>query len=309
MKAVQRPRVAIVGSANADLVVNVDRRPLAGETVIGSDLEVFPGGKGANQAAAAGMSGSNAVFVGCIGSDANGEVILESLSGRNVDVSQVQRVNRPTGAAIILLTPDGENSIVVSPSANSLVTKEVVHSTFPAWEDADIVVLNLEIPMDTIENVISMAANKGIRVLLNAAPSLPFDSGLNRYCDPLVVNEHEAQAVLGGKRATFEEMASNILDLGFPSVVITLGGEGAVFADAHSVSRVSAYKVPVVDTTGAGDAFVGALATGLASGKTIAEAVEFSTAMSALSVQKKGAQSSYPDRQQVEEFISSKPAR
>ncbi|MEG0161538.1 MAG: ribokinase, partial [Aurantimicrobium sp.] len=201
------PAVAVLGSANADLVVEVDRRPAGGETIIGSDLQQFAGGKGANQSAACAKAGSSTLFVGCVGEDSNGEFLVRSLEQAGVDVSSVNRIAKPSGTAIIFLTPDGENSIVVSPGANAAFDVEIAKATQPVWSRADAVVMNFELPMATVNYVAAAAATHNQRVILNAAPAFSVDEATLRVCDPLVVNEHEAEVVLGEKLDNYERVA------------------------------------------------------------------------------------------------------
>lgn len=302
--------VVVVGSANADLVVQVPRRPGGGETLLGGDLQLLPGGKGANQAAAAGRCGADVAFVGCVGGDANGGFLRAQLEAAGVDTSRLAEADRPTGTAIILLTPDGENSIVVSPGANHAFDLAQADRTEAAWSSARVVVLSLEIPKDAAFHVASRAASAGARVILNAAPSTRIDGEILAVCDPLIVNEHEALEVLGvgaddPDAEHYDRLAERLHEAGARSVVVTLGGDGAVIADTDGSSRVPAYRVRAVDTTGAGDAFVGAVAGELAAGATLRDAVRFATAVSAVSVQRVGAQSSYADRAEVEAFIAS----
>ena len=300
--------VVVLGSANADLVVHVDRRPGGGETLLGGDLQVFPGGKGANQAAAAARSGSQVTFLGALGRDGNADFLRQSLAEAGVDTSHVLTVDRPTGTAMVLLTPDGENSIVVSPGANMTIDVAAAESVSEFWLSAEVLVLNLEIPLTAVAHVIERADAAGVRVLLNAAPAQSFDPTTLARCNPLVVNEYEARVVLNDASipadASFEFLAERLLAVGVPTLVITLGAEGALVADGSGIRRVAAYRVDAVDTTGAGDAFVGAMAAELSRGVDLDQAVAFATAMSAVAVQRLGAQSSYADRAEVEQFIA-----
>ena len=297
-------RVTVIGSANIDFVVELPRRPDAGETLLGSDLRRFAGGKGANQAAAAARMGAETSFSGCVGADENGSFVCSQLAESGVDVSGVIRVDRPTGTALVLVTPDGENSIVVSPGANHALDVEFAEKKGDEWVDADIVVLNLESPLRAVEHIAAMAAHRGIRLLLNAAPAEQLSAETLALCDPLVVNEHEARVLLGDEGASsFAVLAERFLDRGVRSVVITLGAAGAVFGDSTGIATVPAFAVDVVDTTGAGDAFVGATASELARGCGLREAVAFASAVAALSVQSVGAQSSYPNRREVRDFL------
>lgn len=297
--------VAVIGSANVDLVVEVARRPEAGETLSGSDLRTFAGGKGANQAAAAARSGARTSFFACVGADDHGVALRAQLSSAGVDVSRVRSVDRPTGTALVLVTPDGENSIVVSPGANHALDVAAATARIDEWSGADMLVLNLETPLRTVEHVVAIAGERGIRMLLNAAPAALLDTRTLAVCDPLVVNEHEARTLLSDPHSAFADLARRFLEQGVRSVVITLGAAGALFGDGDGIEVVPAFAVPVVDPTGAGDAFVGALACELTRGAVLRDAVRFATAFAAVSVQSLGAQSSYPDRSAVEEWIAS----
>jgi ribokinase len=290
--------IAGIGSANADLVVQVSRRPAGGETILGSDLVITPGGKGANQAVAASLIGGDVRFVGCVGDDPYGEMLRASLAGAGADVSGLSSVPGATGCALIFVTPDGENSIVVAPGANGEVTPAYLHDCEHAWVAADVVVLQLEIPMDAVELVAGECRSRGTRLMLNAAPAAVLAASVLEGCDPLVVNESEAMILLGEPPEAWtdpEDVARRLLGMGPKSVVITLGASGALAMGADgTVHREPGRKVEAVDTTGAGDAFVGALATVLAAGRTLAEGLVTATDVAALSVQRPGAQSSYP---------------
>ena len=297
-----RRTVAVIGSANADLVVRVDRRPGPGETLSGSDLVVLPGGKGANQAVAAARAGAETSFCGCVGDDAYAATLRRSLTEAGVDLDALASVDAPTGTALVLVTPDGENSIVVSPGANARVDVAHVERTSAHWVDADVVVLDLEVPLATVAHAAATATG---RVLLNAAPAARLDADLLASCDPLVVNEHEARAVLDlGPDVDEGEALDRLLAAGARSVVLTLGGRGAVVATAHGRQAVAALTSEVVDSTGAGDCFVGALAAGLAAGDDLVEAARYANAAAALSVRADGAQPSYPHREAVLALLS-----
>ena len=290
--------IAVIGSANADLVVQVDRRPTGGETVLGSDLVITPGGKGANQAVAASLSGGDVRFVGCVGADPYGELLRDSLAGAGVDVSGLGDVSSATGCALIFVTPDGENSLVVAPGANRAVTPGYLRDREREWMAADLVVVQLEIPMDAVALAAAECRSRGTRFLLNAAPAAVLPAGVLEGCDPLVVNESEAMILLGDPQVACsdpESAARRLMGLGPRSVVITLGASGALAMGTDgTIHREPGRTVEAVDTTGAGDAFCGALATALAAGRTLAEGLVTATDVAALSVQRPGAQSSYP---------------
>ncbi|GAA3023228.1 ribokinase [Actinokineospora globicatena] len=282
--------LVVVGSANADLVVEVARRPAAGETVLGGDTRVAPGGKGANTAVAAARSGGLVRFIGAVGQDAHGDVVLASLTEAGVDVSGVRRVARPTGVAYIAVTPDGENSIIVSPGANGDLLPADVR-----LDGARVVVASLEVPVPVVEHAVLAAGQAGIRAVVNLSPVAVLSPQVFALLDPLVVNEHEA-AGLG-----------NLLALGVRSAVVTRGALGADVITAEGTTTVPAPKVDVVDTTGAGDAFTGALAVGLANGESLVDAVRVAVKVASLSVTLPGAQPSYPTQARTNRSASSRP--
>ncbi|GAA3997629.1 ribokinase [Allokutzneria multivorans] len=291
-------KVVVIGSANADLVVALNRRPGPGETVMGADLVVSPGGKGANQAVAAGMLGAPVVFLGAVGEDEHGELLLGSLRGAGVDVAHVARPDRPTGNAYIMVTPDGENSIVVSPGANSAVAEADVDAARGVLAEAAVMVLSLEIPLSTVAHAVASAAELGVRPVLNLSPTAELPDEVLAALDPLVVNEHEAAWLLGAEGSP-EDLATRLLDVGPRSVVVTIGAKGAVVADRAGVHTVPSPQVKPVDTTGAGDAFTGALAGRLAAGEDLVEAARFAVRVAATSVTRHGAQPSYPRADEV----------
>jgi ribokinase len=276
--------VVVVGSANADLVVAVDRRPGPGETVLGSDTEVLPGGKGANTAVAAAKLGASVSLVAAIGEDMYGRMLLESMRNAGVDTASISTTSRPTGIAYIFVTPDGENSILVSPGANSTLSADDVN-----MGDAKILVASLEVPLPTIERAVALAAQRGIRVVVNVSPPARLSSDTLAVLDPIVVNEHEAAELLGG-----DCDPRRLLDLGPRSAVVTLGAKGALVIEPDGVREVESPKVRAVDTTGAGDAFTGALASLLAEGASLGDAARFAVKVAAISVTRRGAQPSYP---------------
>lgn len=297
--------IAVVGSANADLVVLVDRRPNGGETLLGSDLVITPGGKGANQAVAASLVGADVRFVGCVGDDANGELLRQSLSSAGVDTTGLSTVNAATGCALIFITPDGENSIVVAPGANNAVTVEYLRGCQDVWVNADIVIMQLEIPMAGVEYVAETCARQGVRFLLNAAPAASLTERLLSSCDPLVVNESEAALLLGGGLPADvdpADLAGRLLAQGPRSVVLTLGASGSMAIEqGGDLCYQAAERVTAVDTTGAGDSFVGALAKALAAGESLAAGLALGARVAAIAVQRPGAQASYPTSADLED--------
>jgi ribokinase len=275
--------VLVLGSANADLVVEVERRPLGGETVLGGDTVVMPGGKGANTAVAAARVGASVSMVGAVGSDQYGELLRSSLASSGVRTEFVRTSDRPTGIAYITVTPDGENSIVVAPGANGDVAPSDV-DRLPA--DFAVLVCSLEVPVPTVEHAVAWAARNGIRPVLNLSPVASLSPDVLAQLDVLIVNEHEAAALA----PSFE----GLLALGPRSAVITLGARGAAVVTSGGVVEVSAPVVKAVDTTGAGDAFAGALAARLALGDSLVDAARYAGRVAATSVTALGAQPSYP---------------
>ncbi|MFF9772608.1 ribokinase [Streptomyces sp. NPDC013978] len=291
----------VVGSANADLVIGVERRPGAGETVLGSDLAVHPGGKGANQAVAAARLGARTALLARVGDDGNGRLLLDSQQAAGVDTAGVLVGGAPTGVALITVDPSGDNSIVVSPGANGKLTPEDVRAAEGLLGASRVVSAQLEIPLETVVEVVRRLP-EGTRFVLNPSPPRELPAEVLAACDPLIVNEHEARIIVGDEPAgspSPEDRARALLALGPRSVVVTLGAEGALVATAEGSARVSAVKVDAVDTTGAGDAFTAALAWRLGAGAELAEAAAYAARVGAAAVTRAGAQVSFPTAEEV----------
>ncbi|MFD8232620.1 ribokinase [Streptomyces sp. NPDC059696] len=290
----------VVGSANADLVISVERRPGAGETVLGSDLAVHPGGKGANQAVAAARLGARTALLARVGDDAHGRLLLESQRAAGVDTVGVLVGGAPTGVALITVDPSGDNSIVVSPGANSRLTPEDVRAAGCLFQGSRVVSAQLEIPLETVVEAVRNLA-PGSRFVLNPSPPRPLPREVLAACDPLIVNEHEAKVILGDSAVgdSPEDWARILLAKGPRSVVVTLGGQGALVASSEGVSRVPAVAVDAVDTTGAGDSFTAALAWRLGAGASLAQAAAYAARVGAATVTRKGAQASFPTAAEV----------
>ncbi|WP_406475937.1 ribokinase [Streptomyces platensis] len=302
--------VLVVGSANADLTVRVDRRPGAGETVLGTDLVESAGGKGANQAAAAARIGGRTALLARVGGDAYGELLLGAQRSAGTDVTPViVDETARTGTAMIIVDPDGDNSIVVSPGANAALTPRDVAAAKDTIAASAVVSLQLEIPMESVRAAAEAAEQAGSRVVLNPspAPTEALAPELLSVADPLVVNEHEARQLSGLTDGTPAQWAQALRDRGARSVVVTLGGDGALVLDASGAENVPGVRVKAVDTTGAGDAFTGALATRLARGDTLPGAARFAVRVGAAAVTKPGAQPSYPTRAELEVLAPEQP--
>ncbi|MFE9921017.1 ribokinase [Streptomyces sp. NPDC005774] len=291
----------VVGSANADLVIGVERRPDAGETVLGSDLVVHPGGKGANQAVAAARLGARTALLARVGDDAHGRLLLDSQRAAGVDTVGVLVGGAPTGVALITVDPSGDNSIVVSPGANGRLTPGDVRTAGSLFQAAKVVSTQLEIPLETVVEVARSLAPDS-RFVLNPSPPQRLPDEVLAVCDPLIVNEHEAKVILGEGARPGEEpedWARLLLAKGPRSVVVTLGGEGSLVASADGISRIPPVKVRAVDTTGAGDSFTAALAWRLGLGESLAEAAAYAARVGAVTVTREGAQVSFPTAEEV----------
>ncbi|UCH24319.1 MAG: ribokinase [Trueperaceae bacterium] len=302
---VQRTRVLVVGSLNVDLVVQVEMHPGPGETVLGEDVRTFPGGKGANQAAAAARAGGKVCMLGRVGTDAYGQSLKDALAEVGVDTRQLLEQPGPTGMAFITVDASGQNMIVVSSGANRHLSPEDV--TPELFDGVGIVLMQLENPLETVQRVAELAEQIGVPVMLNAAPGRPLDDALLKRLSYLVVNESEA-ALLSGQVVSDiagAQVAAGLLRArGTANVVVTLGGQGVVWEGTGSRGQLPAHQVTVVDTTAAGDAFCGALAVRLAEGAELEEAVRFANAAGALATTSEGAQPSLPLRNDIEALMS-----
>ncbi len=288
--------IAVVGSVNLDVVVGVDRHPAPGETVMGGDRVDLPGGKGANQAVAAARLGREVAIVGRVGDDAAGVRLRAGLQEEGVDVRHLRTDDGvPSGVALIAVAPDGENTIIVSPGANGRVDASDVRDAAALLEAAAVTLVQLEIPAAAVEAAVRAA---GGTVVLNPAPARPVDPSVLARVDVLVPNRGELEA-LGG-RGDAEAAARSLRGPG--AIVVTLGAEGVLVVQGERVERVRAPEVEVVDTTGAGDAFCGALADALAGGAELVEAARWGVAVAAASVTRAGAQGGMPTRAQVRQL-------
>ncbi|MEU0024850.1 ribokinase [Streptomyces sp. NPDC006335] len=291
----------VVGSANADLVIGVERRPGAGETVLGSDLAVHPGGKGANQAVAAARLGARTALLARVGDDGHGRLLLDSQRAAGVDTVGVLVGGAPTGVALITVDPSGDNSIVVSPGANGRLTPGDVRAAVSLFHASRVVSTQLEIPLETVVEVVRNLSPDS-RFVLNPSPPRPLPTEVLAACDPLIVNEHEAKVILGAACVSDrpEDWAGLLLAKGPRSVVVTLGAEGSLVASSSGhVTRVASVKVDAVDTTGAGDAFTAALAFRLGEGASLTEAASYASRVGAVAVTREGAQDSFPTSEEV----------
>ena len=297
--------VVVVGSLNADLVVQVERMPAPGETVRGSELVVLPGGKGANQAAAAALLGGRVAILGAVGDDANGTLLLDAAARAGVDTGSVVRLDGvATGTAVISVDAQGENSIIISPGANGHLTPEYLAEDF--FADAAVLCLCLEVSVDTVAAAARHARAAGAQVLLNLSPYQRVGQDLLELVDVLLVNDHEAADLLGRDvvEAGWDAVLAALVAVGVRRAVVTLGSRGSVVLDAAAaagaqVVEVAAVAVEAVDTTGCGDAFTGALAQQIAAGRSLADAARFAARVGAFAATRPGAQASYPTLEQL----------
>ena len=305
----EHSEIFVIGSLNADLVQNVDRLPKPGETIVGGNLETFSGGKGANQAHAAGRMGARVRMIGQVGDDGLGSRLLESLKTAGVNTESVGVSDSPSGAAVILVLPDGENLIVIAPGANAALTPEVAVERLNFLEKGAYLLSQLEIPIETVEKSLAAAKARGAVTILDPAPARPLAPGLLRQVDFLTPNETETLTLLGESGfsmdddSDIERAADALLALGPRTVVLKLGARGCLIAADRDRLRVPGFKVDAVDTTAAGDVFNGAFAAALAEGQTVPRAAKFASAAAALSVTRPGAQNSVPSRREVDQFL------
>jgi ribokinase len=283
-------RVVVVGSVNVDITVSVPRLPASGETVVGGRLTRSGGGKGANQAVAAAAAGASVALVGMIGADEDGERQLRDLATSGVDVSALRRCrDAATGTAVVLLTDGGDNSIVVASGANHRLAAADIDEQ--VLLGADVVVGQTELLPAVIDAAAALARRAGIRFVLNCAPVVAVHDRTIADADPLVVNEVEGSQLLGRSGSSADLAAALMHELGARSVVLTCGAAGAVLVDGDGVAGVPAVDVDVVDTTGAGDSFVGTLAAALAQGNPLREGVYRAVRAAGETVTRRGARS------------------
>jgi ribokinase len=299
--------ITVIGSLNMDLVTYVTRLPQTGETIIGKDFKQAPGGKGANQADAIAKLGVPVRMLGGIGADAIGEALLASLHQDGVNIAQIVRFEEvSTGIATITVADDGANCIVVTPGANYRFLAENIQNYQADLNDSDIIVTQLEIPLETVQYSLQLAKKLGKTTILNPAPALELDDELLSCADLLIPNETELESLSGlpvRNEAEIIAAAQTMIKRGVKAVIVTVGAKGCVYVNSEHSRIYEAYQVNAVDTTAAGDSFIGGLAVALSEGKQIEEAISFAMAVAALTVTKKGAQSSLPYLDEVEEFL------
>lgn len=300
--------IYVIGSLNADLVQNVPRLPKGGETLRGDSLRTFAGGKGGNQAFAAARMGGRVSMIGQVGNDSFGSLLVESLQSAGVNTEHVVTVEGSSGTAMILVLPDGENAIVISPGANATLTPSEAAPRLADLTTNSLLLCQLEIPLETVEFSLATAKNKGATTILDPAPANADCVSSLRHVDFLTPNENEALQLLGSdgtidNDAQAKEVARELYQRCAGTVVLKLGSRGCYVVNKEVSALVASYEVTAVDTTAAGDTFNGAFACALEQKKPVLEAARFANAAGALSVTRPGAQSSVPTRDEVERFL------
>lgn len=298
-------KIVVIGSCNTDMVISMDHLPLPGETLIGGEFFMNSGGKGANQAVAAARLGGNVSFIAKVGNDPFGKRALEQYRAEGIDVKHILTdPEQPSGVALIMVDAQGENSIAVASGANAHLTTKDINNAKEILSRADIVLMQLETPINTVEHAANVAKRSGAKVILNPAPAQPLPESLLQNLYILIANETEAEFISGTQITDMDSVAraADILcDKGVEKVVITLGSRGAFVKERGNYHQIPGLKVKAVDATAAGDTFCGALCVALAEGKNLTEAVTFANRCAAVTVTRMGAQSSLPYRSEIEE--------
>lgn len=303
-----KSNIVVVGSSNTDMIIKLKRIPRVGETVLGGEFLTSAGGKGANQAVAAARAGGTVSLIARVGCDTLGDQAIAGLVADGIDVSHVARDGRSaSGAALIFVARNGENSIAVASGANAKLSPTDVKRARALIARAKVLLMQLETPIDTVRVAARLAGSHGALVILNPAPARTLPDSLLRQVSILTPNESEAELLTGMRLngvAAAEKAAIRLHRRGVQTVVLTLGARGALIADHHGTRLVPGFKVKVVDTTGAGDIFNGAFAVALTRGRSLEEAVRVANAAAAISVTRLGAQASAPTRRAVERFLN-----
>ncbi|WP_088052623.1 ribokinase [Virgibacillus dakarensis] len=287
-----KPTICVIGSINMDLTINTNKMPAQGETVLGKNFAQYPGGKGANQAVSAARLGANVHMIGAVGSDAFGDTLLSHLASEQINVEGIKVSEYPTGVATIILS-ENDNRIIVSPGSNELVSPDLVETHKQMIKNSNVVLIQLEIPIETVKYAVKVAHEFEVPVVLNPAPYQRLSKDLFNNVTYLTPNEIE-----------LKEMQNDTdIDSIKEKLIITKGDKGVQYYSKHTLSNVSGFQVEVKDTTGAGDTFNGAFAMQLANDASIHESVLFANAAAALSITKAGAQKGMPTNEEVEKFM------
>lgn len=297
-------KIIVVGSINIDIVIRVPHIPAEGETLLASGVNYFGGGKGANQATAAGRLGGKVSMIGRIGKDDHGKMLYDNLIASGVGVEGVEwDSDQPTGTAYINVSDRGENNIVVYPGANSGLDREQINRYEHLFDEAEYCLIQMEIPMETIEHVVKVCKSKGVKLLFNPAPAQTLSPTVLSGLHMIIPNESELDVLCPGSNG-LEQKARYLHDLGVQNVLVTLGSKGSMLLNGSGVQYFSAIPVKAVDTTAAGDSFIGGLAVGLSENMKVEEAISFAAVVAGIAVSREGAQASIPDRKTVEAYLN-----
>lgn len=295
--------IIVVGSSNTDMVIKTGKFPLPGETILGGEFFLFPGGKGANQAVAAARLGGNVIFIAKVGNDIFGEQALQQFKAEGIITDYIAKdPDRPSGVALITVDSKGENTIVVAQGSNGALSPDDVEKAESQFSKAEIVLTQLETPLPTILHVAKLAGKSGKKMILNPAPAMSLPSDLFPHLYLITPNETETETLTGIKvtdRDSMKRAAEKLREKGVANVIITLGGDGVYLHDTTGGRHIPTQKVKVVDSTAAGDVFNGALAVALSENRSLEQAAEFANQAAAISVTKMGAQASAPYRKEL----------
>lgn len=298
-------KILVVGSINMDLLVSTDEIPGPGETVMGNDFSQIPGGKGANQAVAMAKLRSDVTFLGKIGRDPFGETLVTSMKNAGVNTSYIEEDGETTGIAVINVDKDGNNNIVVIAGSNWKVDNEYLERNKKAFKEADLVVFQLEVPIETVKTGLKIAKDLGKTTILNPAPARELDDEIIKNIDIFIPNEHELARLAGMEvkdKNSMLEAGKILISKGIKEIIVTLGRQGVLYINSENHKFIDSYKVKVVDTTAAGDSFIGGFTSSYIEDGNIEKAIDLGQRTAALSIQKLGAQSSIPSREEVNNF-------
>lgn len=298
-------KVVVLGSINMDLVTLCEKAPRGGETLLGREFFQIPGGKGANQAVAIGKLGGDVSMLGKVGKDSMGDELLKSMKESNVNIENIERSEFFTGVAQITLEEHGENRIVVVPGANYDVDKEYIDKNIDIIKNCDILVAQLEIPLETVKYAFSKAKEFNKITILNPAPAVHLDEEVIENSDYIIPNETELEVITGidtKKLEGVKKAAKSLLNKGVTGLLVTLGSQGAMIIDNNEETLIPAHKVKAVDTTAAGDSFIGGFVRGISDNQTIDESIALGVKVAAIAVTRLGAQTSIPTMSEVLEF-------
>jgi len=295
--------IVVIGSSNTDMIIKMHRIPKPGETIIGGKFNTAAGGKGANQAVAAARAGGDVTFIARVGNDMFGQLAMEGFKKDKINVDHVLTDNsEPSGVALIFVDDHGENSIAVASGANECLSVEDVENARASISSADVLLMQLETPIDSITAAAQIARDNDVKIILNPAPAQSLDDELLSMLNFLTPNETEAECLTGIKVTDIKsakEAGQILLNKGLEIVIITLGNQGAIVVSETQAKLISGFKVKAIDTTAAGDTFNGVLAVGISEGRELKDAIKFANAAAALSVTKLGAQPSAPNRDEI----------